>query len=771
MNGRFRAKGCALLSAAAMTVTSVATAAPISPYAFKALDNGWAGTITVSSVPVPKRRPGRARVIGRVEGGVAVPLAPNAFAARAAGPIEELFASHGPADQAAPATAPAISAPAVRAPTVTAAAPATAPAITATTSGDPFKSAGRVRSGLKGALDALRADRYKEAIQRRNGISDPLDRKIVDYYLVRAGGDHLSFAMVADWATRGKDWPSPRLTRVRAEEALSRENPPAARVIQAMGGTAISNAGVRLLARAYLSTGQTDKARTLVKGVWHNKPMGRSLQEAYLKDFRALLSAGDHLIRADLLVYQDKVEEARALSRHLGKDARAYVDARVAVNRGEGDAARKMKRVSSAMKRRAGYRFSEVELKRRAEDFAGAARLIEAAPRSGLVDPDAWWVETRIVARSLAERGKWRRAYKLVTRGYAKGNVERADEAFHAGWFALKGLKDGRTADRHFASLEGIASTPISKARAAYWRGRAAEATRNRDGARRHYRDAARYGFTFYGQLARRELGHSGTGLGRAPQPSASDKSAIARNEVAQAVARLVASGHGHRIWPLLEHLGETLPTAGQVALVMDLARKADKPHLALMTAKEAQRRGVSVGRLAYPTRDIPRTAKVPSSVDRAIVYAIARQESQFNTGAVSPAGARGLMQVMPKTAASLARSLKIRHTQRRLTSDPAYNATLGAHYLAKRLNQYDGSYILTFAAYNAGARRVAEWIERFGDPRSPKVDAIQWVEAIPFPETRNYVQRVMENMQVYREALGTGRLAIEQDLERGRRS
>jgi soluble lytic murein transglycosylase len=251
---------------------------------------------------------------------------------------------------------------------------------------------------------------------------------------------------------------------------------------------------------------------------------------------------------------------------------------------------------------------------------------------------------------------------------------------------------------------------------------------------------------------------------------TAADRAAIGKNDLAEAIRRLAAVGHGHRIWPLLDHLAETVPTAGQLALVTELAEDAGYHHLAVMAAKEGQRRGLAVGRLAYPTKAIPRSASMPRGLDRALVYAIARQESLFNEGAVSPAGARGLMQVMPRTAAAMARELGISHSKRRLVTDPAHNATIGAAYLAKRLDNFGGSYILTFAAYNAGAGRVAEWIERFGDPRDPAVDPIRWVEEIPFPETRNYVMRVMENVQVYREALGTGGLAIATDLARGRR-
>ena len=188
------------------------------------------------------------------------------------------------------------------------------------------------------------------------------------------------------------------------------------------------------------------------------------------------------------------------------------------------------------------------------------------------------------------------------------------------------------------------------------------------------------------------------------------------------------------------------------------------------MVAWRAQRRGLPIERVAYPSTAIPRAARVPNGVERALMYAIARQESSFHVQAVSPAGARGLMQVMPKTAQSIARELGMRTSKKKLTSDPAHNATLGAAYLQKRLNNFNGSYVLTAVAYNAGVGRARQWIARFGAPRRPGVDVVEWVEQIPFPETRNYVMRVLANLQVYREALGSGRMAIRQDLQRGTR-
>jgi soluble lytic murein transglycosylase len=720
----------------------------------------------VGGVPLPPRRPGRATIVGRVQAGQAVPLSPMAFAERAAGPVAILF---GAADAASAGSAPP--AEPLPAPVTAVAAPAAPPAaapLLAGHGGAGFEAAPSRPGALKAALDALKADRYREAIERRNGLKDPVDRMIVDYFLMRSGTDQLTSGMLADYARRAAGWPDEGLVRTRAEEALARERPQPDVVIRSMGGTARSDAGLRLLANAHLAKGDRGTALTLVRSAWHGRSMGTAMQAAYVKDFGALLTVDDHLTRIDKLIALGKFDEARALRERLGAGPRAYLAARIAAGDGQ-DAAKLLAAVPAELKRRPGHRLAEIEALRHRERWDEAASLIEKQPAKGLVDGDPWWVETRIVARILAERGDVRRAYRLASRGYAESAEERADEAFHAGWFALR-AGDARAAESHFQALGAMATTPITRSRASYWAGRAAEKRGDRGAARRHYEMAARSGFTFYGQLAREELGTSGTGEARAPDVTNADRVAFAKNPVAEAVRRVVRDGHDQRVWPLLDHLSETVPTAGQVALTVELAREAGYPHLALMVAKEGQRRGLAVGRLAYPTTEIPKSAKIPTGLDPAVVFAITRQESLFNAGAVSPVGARGLMQVMPQTGAAMARELGLSHSPAKL-NEPSYNATIGSAYLKKRLGEFNGSYILTFAAYNAGASKVREWIVRFGDPRDPSVDPIEWVESIPYPETRNYVQRVMENVQVYREALGSGRLAIREDLGRGRSS
>jgi soluble lytic murein transglycosylase len=252
------------------------------------------------------------------------------------------------------------------------------------------------------------------------------------------------------------------------------------------------------------------------------------------------------------------------------------------------------------------------------------------------------------------------------------------------------------------------------------------------------------------------------------PSPTAADRRRFKGREIVQVVERLAAAGHQHRARAFLIHLAETVDTPGEVALAATLARRIGQPQIALEIGKAASRRGMQVGALAMPLIVIPSNIPVPDSIDRAVVYAIARQESAFNVGAKSWAGARGLMQMMPATAKSTAKSAGRPFSLARLSSDARYSATLGAHHLGELMDDLRGSYIMTFAGYNAGPGRAIRWVRKYGDPRGGRVDPVDWVERIPFDETRDYVQRVMANLQAYRSRLGHA-LAISRDLKHGR--
>ncbi|MCR4282110.1 MAG: lytic transglycosylase domain-containing protein, partial [Bauldia sp.] len=413
--------------------------------------------------------------------------------------------------------------------------------------------------------------------------------------------------------------------------------------------------------------------------------------------------------------------------------------------------------------------YARIQVLRRAGRTRDAGVMLADAPRDPnvIVDPDAWWIERRLISRALIEEGNPKLAYTLAAGHTVETAALRAEAEFHAGWYALEYLRDPGTAARHFAAIATISIMPLSLSRAEYWLGRAATAAGNKDLATTHFQGAAVFPTTFYGQLAISRLGGGRLTISQPLAPTMALAQRFADRELVQAIRHLTAVGYDDRAAVIYRQLAETLTDSAEIVLLAQMAESDGKHQIALQVGKTAAGRGLPVQALAFPTAAIPASAK-SSRVERPVVYAIARQESAFNPAAVSCAGARGLLQLMPATAKEIAKTAGLPYNKARLTSDPGYNATLGAAHLGDLVEKFGGSYVMTFAAYNAGSSRVAEWVKLNGDPRDPRVDVVNWIELIPFTETRNYVQRIIENLQVYRARLGSPTLAIEADLRRG---
>lgn len=660
------------------------------------------------------------------------------------------------ADHPLPAAKPVLSAPAALAPIRTA---SSSDAITPQ------------RGDLKDALDALRRDDYKRVFAIRNGMKPGLARNVVDWQLCRSGSQYVSSAFITRFVAHAGDWPDGALLRRRAEEAMLREKPSASAVIAAFGNSRPQSVdGAIVLARALVAKGQTSKAKRIIAPVWREERLSRQDQARILKEFGRLLSRADHKARADVMLYNERTRDALTAAKYLTSGERALVEARVAVIRKQKNAEAKLKAVPASLRKDPGYIFSYAQYLRRANRITEAAAMLARAPhdRKHLVDPDEWWIERRVLSRELLDIGKPSAAYKVAIGHAAESNATFAEAEFHAGWYALRFLKDARRAKPHFQKIADIGRTPITLARAYYWLGRAAAAGGGGT-ASSYYKKAAVYPGTYYGQLARAELGKKTVGIGSPPRATGADKAAFAANRQVKAIKALGEAGHIYRSLPLFLHLAETVPTAGQARLLTDLAQRYGKHRFALVVGKKVANRWLNAAPLAFPTTAIPRKIRTPRGVGKHVVYAVARQESAFEPTAVSHAGARGLLQLLPSTAKITARKAGLPYSKSRLTSDAAYNATLGAAHIGDLVDDFGGSYVMTFAGYNAGPRRAREWAERYGDPRSSKVDTVDWVERIPYTETRNYVQRVMENMQVYNARLNGGRLTIKQDLKRGR--
>nr|WP_202307479.1 lytic transglycosylase domain-containing protein [Mesorhizobium sp. L-8-10] len=634
-----------------------------------------------------------------------------------------------------------------------------------------FVADGEVHSdsvdSLKDGLDALSARDIGRARAVRDSLPErSLDRHIITWAIALSGNDTVPSAEIAEAIRELPGWPGLATLRRNGERAMFREQPSPVAVIQALGAAPpLTPEGMILLARAYIARDDRDKALAVLSPFWRTERLEAGDEAAIIAEFGTLLPTADHRERMERMLYLERPAAAGRVAALA--NAFPLWKAWSAVNRGDGNAGKLLEAVPAAQ-RSAGYLFARTRYLRRAEKFSEAAAIMSLAPRDGgtLIDPDAWWTERRVLSRELIDAGAPESAYKVAAEHSAKSPVNAAEAEFHAGWYALRYLGDPKTAAVHFARIAEIASGPISLSRAYYWLGRAAEAGGPGD-AEGYFEKAAVYGTCFYGQLAAQRIGRAAIAIGH-PQPSVTEGQDFARREAVHAIRRLEQAGHAARAEILYRDLAEQLTSPGELALLAAMAEKRDNHFLGLRVAKIAIARGLDIGALSHPVGVIPATADI-SSAGKALAYAVARQESEFNVGAVSRAGARGLLQLMPGTARDIAKRNGLPFSQSRLTTDAGYNATLGAAFLGEQLGRFKGSYVLTFAGYNAGPRRARQWISRYGDPRGEDLDTVvDWIERIPFSETRSYVQRVMENYQVYKMRL-SGRFDIAADLVSGR--
>ena len=639
----------------------------------------------------------------------------------------------------------------------------TGPAAPAATLSAPASNA------LKSGLQALGNGNADLARSLRDSIPvNALDRHILTWTIVLSGLEAVPSSEISNAEAELKGWPGLAALPRLFERALYFEKPPAQTIIAAFKEKAPETTkGSIALIRALMTSGDAKSARTMATNAWRTQMMDDREADIFSNEFASLLTKDDHFRRMEMLLYRDHVNDAREISRKA--EAQSLYRAWSTVIRSPAKADAAIEAVDKSWHATPAYLYLRIRHLRELERNKEAAALLAKMPRdrAALVDPDEWWVEARIISRGLYEDGDAKAAYKLASAHLAQSPEEIAEAEFHAGWYALRGLKDAKTAARHFSAILDVASGQISSARAHYWLGRAAEAGAGGK-APEHYARAAQYPSTFYGQLASAKLDRKSLDIAY-PQPTAQDRARFKQREAVQAIGKLEDAGSEWRADMLYRALAAELDSPGELAILSAMAEKRGNHQTSLQVGKIAWNRGLDVAALAYPLGAVPNGADINGS-GKALAYSIARQESAFNKAAVSPANARGLLQLLPGTAKGVARRHGLPYSKDRLTSDAGYNATLGAHFLGEQINDFGGSYILTFIAYNAGPSRVSQWIERFGDPRGRPLDeVIDWIELIPFTETRHYVQRVMENYQIYKARLGQP-AKIEADLRFGRR-
>lgn len=624
---------------------------------------------------------------------------------------------------------------------------------------------------LENVIDLVRKHRPSDATQVEQTISDPVARKLAEWIILRSDDNGATVERYRAFITANPSWPSQTFLRRRLEAAMwddRREDS----IIWSWfeNESPLSAKGRFSLAKAMLARGDRANAERLVREAWRSDPMSQETESNVLDMFGALITPGDHKARMDTLLYGSEHEAALRAAKRLGAGHVALAKARIAAYKKASNTRALLEAVPRELHGDTGYVFNKIQLLRREEKFSEAVQLMLSAPKDPgrLHNLDEWWIERRLLARKMIDAGESRTAY-LIARDAAKPSrdVYKTEQEFTAGWIALRFLNDPATAAQHFARIGVGSVNPTTLARAGYWQGRAAEAMGRMQDARTAYSSAAAQSTSYYGQLARAKLGLPQLELNGAPSRGRLPE----RLEIVRAVQLLYDLDEREIAVPIFADAGENADADALAGLGELTARYSDARGM-LLLGKAALNRGLPFDVYAYPITGIPHFSPIGPEVERSIIYAIARQESAFNPSVVSPAQAYGLMQVTPEAARYVCKRHGAIYDLARLKNDRVYNATLGAAELGGLIEDYRGSYILTFAGYNAGRGSVKKWVERYGDPRDPKVDTVDWVELIPFSETRNYVQRIMENLQVYRARFGGGtRLQIEADLRRGAQS
>lgn len=593
---------------------------------------------------------------------------------------------------------------------------------------------------------------------------DPILNKILKAYLMAQPGNTFSFDDMTLFITENPEWPGIKGILMIAEQKIP----------QGASNTKIINwfnayppktaAGFYRYIEALEASGHGRIAETFIRNRWIEADFSQSDLATYQARFDSLLTREDHFARIDRLLWKGNEGAVRAMFPFVDNDVRALSEARLALAGDKGNVAALIEKVPRSLQDDSGLLYERLRWRRTRGDDAGAIEILAKTPEN-VVKPERWWQERHVIIRRLMENKDFTQAYRLASRHGLSTGFSLAQAEFLSGWLALRFLNRPDLAEHHFKQLIEKTNMPVSQARGFYWLGRAYEALEKKHEAEQAYESAAALDTTFYGQMAITRI-YAEPIIRAIPEPPipAAVHDSFFRRDLIRAITALYNRKQLSRAETFFRAALNAATQRVEFALLLELAHKLHRPDWAVIAAKEANQKNFIVRDAGYPILNL----KLPTPPEPAFTHALIRQESQFQTDAQSPVGANGLMQLMPATAKHVAKKLGLRHDSKKMC-DPQYNTKLGTYFIQKQIDDFGGSYILALAGYNAGPGRVREWMSLFGDPRTGQIDPIDWIELIPIYETRNYVQRIIENLQFYRARLSRApvRLRILDDLRR----
>lgn len=618
------------------------------------------------------------------------------------------------------------------------------------------------RSLYAQAFGAIEADAFGRAQALAERIRDPHARKALTWYRLvrqRSGGD---FATYTEFLAHNPEWPWRLTLRHRAEGVMPSDLPVQRILTFFAEHKPRSPYGAERYADALRSVGRTAEARALLRRTWVRGDFPYGDEQQFAERYDDLLSEKLHRQRLERLIWNRRYDAAeRQLKRVESAGYRQLARARIRLGRMNPGVDAAIAAVPDGLKDHPGLIYERARWRMRKRRYADTAELIDP-PVADHPHPRKWWPIRHWVVREALSNGDIARAYLVAAKHGMDSGLGFAQAEWLAGWIALRFMDEPRTALGHFRTLYDGTSTPVSRARGAFWSGRAAMRSGLPDRGRRWFETAATKLTTFYGQLASARLGDDMfLALPKRPKPTPAERAEFDDRELVRVVRAMAELGQADEVDPLIENMAEHTDRRVEGRMIADLANAVGRPDLAVEIARDLRRRNMILPQHLYPNRKMAVGGSPRVGVDQSLLLAIARQESSFDVGAMSPAGAHGLMQLMPATARHMAAKLDLPFSRERLLNDGRYNLRLGSAYLSHLVAEYDGSLLLGVAAYNAGPSRVDRWVERYGDPRTDAIGPVNWTEHIPIGETRNYVQRVFESYMIYRHRVAPTRVAL----------
>lgn len=630
---------------------------------------------------------------------------------------------------------------------------------------------GERRAGLIHVLSAADHELYEHALDAADrgdwiaarGLADqghdPIARQIVQWRYLLDRNSGASFTEIDAFLRNYPDWPNRDTLYARAEKAMD-PNMEAHAVLAWFGDRApVSDIGKVRLGEALIATGATTRGRELVREGWIDGSFEPDEEFQIIQRDGALLTPEVDRARLLRLISRNDLSAARRELSRVPEDAQRVGEARLALRTSPTSGQRMVADLPDALKDDPGVVLDRTRLLRQQMDVDDIPKLLVRAPTRELaaINPSHWWSELNLDAREALQASSYSTAYSIVahTGLTAQDGTNYSEAQFMAGWIALRFLKEPQSALAHFKNLEQAVSRPISRARAHYWEGRSYEADGDLASAWREYKAASEAPETFYGQLALARLSAE-------PELHLKEQTIEAgalRNEyeheaLTRAVRVLADLGQENYLRDFASHDVTVYSDPRHIKLLAEDLVRMGYREVAVRVAKEASYDNVSLLSYSHPVIALPAYNGPGMAPEAALILGVIRQETEFDPDAVSGAGARGIIQVMPSSVRHIAREGGLPYRPNDLNSDPSYDLKLGMTEIAGELSDWGGSYVLAVAAYNAGPTNVRRWIAQFGDPRDARVDPVDWIEEIPFSETRNYVQRVLENMEVYRNRL-----------------